>query len=121
MSSTYDKREQTINDKHIENEATKDAHCPLPLEEKGGICRSKRMLNNNVMPNTVVASRVIYHNLLKLNATPTPSPSLKKKACFLRVVIHLCLKAPVRSQLPSCSPGRAVVLIYKAISKPSSS
>lgn len=35
MPSTYNKREQNINDKHIENAAKKDAHCPLPLEQKG--------------------------------------------------------------------------------------
>lgn len=72
------------------------------------------MLNNNVAPNTVVPSRVIYHTLLELNSTPSPS-------CFLKGVIHSCLKASVCSQLPNCSPlVRALVPIYKAISKASS-
>lgn len=70
------------------------------------------MLNNNVAPNTVVTSRVIYHTLRELNSTPSPSR-------FLKGVIHSRLKASVCSQLPNCSPlVRALVPIYKATAKP---
>jgi len=111
MPSTYNKRVQNINAMHVENAAKTDTPCPLPLEQKAEFA--------GVMPNTVVTSRVIYHNFLKLNATPTPSPSLKKKRLLSKGSYSFTSRGSSTFTAPQFSPGRALVLICRAVSKPS--